>query len=522
MCDTSSKPHRSHPGRSGRSAVENVDIARLGDELATAGSEVQRGTTEHVGGSDHRVGHDPTLRGPRSPGRRRTAPSAQFVDRCDDHQIADGRRRLLVERDRKCSSRASTSARSNSPRRACRSSDDSICERMDWRIASARPGRTPSAPSDQAATGPRPERDPTEAATIGHAATVRSARSTVCVAIRTDRSSDGWGGSSEIATQTGKNVVRGGGDFGRSTVLFRPGSGSVGDVSSQRVDIAVIGAGPAGAATAIQAARSGAKRRRVREGRPRTRQGVRRRSDPTGGRRSERTEDPPRRRPPHPRAADDRRQAGARARLADHRPVPEPRRRVATPTPRCGTDGRRRRSRRRDRVRDRGDPGHRRRRARVTGVEANGTPDRRRPHRDRRRRAGRGRPKARRRPGARRAVRSGDPHLRRHAAAHRRAPRGVPVVEGRARHRHPRLRLDVPGRRRHRQHRRRRAVDDEGLQEAQPEHVARGRTAIWCRTTGISARTSNGRGRGGCRCRRSAVTVRDGWRSATLPDWSTR
>ncbi len=49
------------------------------------------------------------------------------------------------------------------------------------------------------------------------------------------------------------------GDFGRPTVLFPPGSGSVGDVSSQRVDIAVIGAGPAGAATAIQAARSGAR-----------------------------------------------------------------------------------------------------------------------------------------------------------------------------------------------------------------------------------------------------------------------
>ena len=49
-----------------------------------------------------------------------------------------------------------------------------------------------------------------------------------------------------------------GGDFGRSTVLFLPGSGSVGGMSSQRVDIAVIGAGPAGAATAIQAARSGA------------------------------------------------------------------------------------------------------------------------------------------------------------------------------------------------------------------------------------------------------------------------
>jgi menaquinone-9 beta-reductase len=48
-------------------------------------------------------------------------------------------------------------------------------------------------------------------------------------------------------------------NFGRSTVLFTAGSGSVVRVSSERVDIAVIGAGPAGAATAIQAARSGAK-----------------------------------------------------------------------------------------------------------------------------------------------------------------------------------------------------------------------------------------------------------------------
>jgi geranylgeranyl reductase family protein len=41
-------------------------------------------------------------------------------------------------------------------------------------------------------------------------------------------------------------------------VLFGVSSGSVWDVNARRVDIAVIGAGPAGAATAIQAARSGA------------------------------------------------------------------------------------------------------------------------------------------------------------------------------------------------------------------------------------------------------------------------
>ena len=49
------------------------------------------------------------------------------------------------------------------------------------------------------------------------------------------------------------------GDFGRSTVLFGRSSGSVEGVNSHNVDIAVIGAGPAGAAAAIQAARSGAK-----------------------------------------------------------------------------------------------------------------------------------------------------------------------------------------------------------------------------------------------------------------------
>jgi menaquinone-9 beta-reductase len=43
-----------------------------------------------------------------------------------------------------------------------------------------------------------------------------------------------------------------------STVLFGRVSGSVDAVSSERVDIAVIGGGPAGAAAAIQAARSGA------------------------------------------------------------------------------------------------------------------------------------------------------------------------------------------------------------------------------------------------------------------------
>jgi geranylgeranyl reductase family protein len=42
-------------------------------------------------------------------------------------------------------------------------------------------------------------------------------------------------------------------------VLFSPSSGSVEQVSTERVDIAVIGAGPAGSATAIRAARAGAR-----------------------------------------------------------------------------------------------------------------------------------------------------------------------------------------------------------------------------------------------------------------------
>ena len=48
------------------------------------------------------------------------------------------------------------------------------------------------------------------------------------------------------------------------------------------------------------------------------------------------------------------------------------------------------------------------------------------------------------------------------------------------------------------------------------------RTATWCKTAGTSARTSNGPGLGACRCRRSAGTARAGWRSAMPPGWSTR
>ncbi len=69
----------------------------------------------------------------------------------------------------------------------------------------------------------------------------------------------GVGRAVGVGSGRGGKGGSGRGDFGRSTVLFLPGSGSVGDVISQRVDIAVIGAGPAGAATAIQAARSGAR-----------------------------------------------------------------------------------------------------------------------------------------------------------------------------------------------------------------------------------------------------------------------
>ena len=159
---------------------------------------------------------------------------------------------------------------------------------------------------------------------------------------------------------------------------------------------------------------------------------------------------------------------------------------------------------------------------RVTGVDAGGRTDRGRPDRRRRRRAGCGGADARRRAGARRAVRPGDPHLRRDTSPRRRPPRGVPVAAGRERHGDPGLRLDVPRRRRHGQHRRRRAVDDEGVQEAQPEHAARVVPPCRPATTGISAPTSNGRGRGVCRCRRNAATDRDGWRSATPPGSSIR
>ena len=75
---------------------------------------------------------------------------------------------------------------------------------------------------------------------------------------------------------------------------------------------------------------------------------------------------------------------------------------------------------------------------------------------------------------ARRTVRAGDPHLRRHPPPRRRPPRSVPVAARRARHADPGIRLDVPGRRRHGEHRRRCALDDEGLQEAQPQHAVGG------------------------------------------------
>ena len=51
-------------------------------------------------------------------------------------------------------------------------------------------------------------------------------------------------------------------------------------MSSQTADLLIIGAGPAGAAAAIRAARQGATRRRLRQGSLRTRQGVRRRTHP--------------------------------------------------------------------------------------------------------------------------------------------------------------------------------------------------------------------------------------------------
>ena len=227
------------------------------------------------------------------------------------------------------------------------------------------------------------------------------------------------------------------------------------------------------------------------------------------------------RRAPDPWAADDRRYAGPRTRLADHRPLPGPRCGVAAPPARCGADRRRRAS---PVPRSCGTP--RRCRCstdgRVIGVEAGG------------RRVdaamtvvacgaqGPVAAAARRRSCCRRAVRPGDPHLRRDPPPRRCPPRGVPVAARRARHPDPGLRLDVPGRRRHGEHRRRRAVDDEGLQEAEPQHAARGVPARRCRTTGTSARTSNDHGRGGCRCRRSVATARAGSPSAMPRDSSTR
>ncbi len=122
---------------------------------------------------------------------------------------------------------------------------------------------------------------------------------------------------------------------------------------------------------------------------------------------------------------------------------------------------------------------------------------RRRSRRPRQRRAGRRLPPARRRPRPRRTVRSRHSDLRRVTPTRRRTSRGLPHVEGRTRNPDPRLRLDVPRRRRHREHRRRSAVDDEGVQEAQPQHPARRPTGRSSPTNGTSDPTSNVLGPGG-------------------------
>ena len=59
-------------GQLGGTTIEDVELGRLGDELAAAGSEVQRGSTEHVGGRKPLIGHMATLRNPG--GSRRCRP----------------------------------------------------------------------------------------------------------------------------------------------------------------------------------------------------------------------------------------------------------------------------------------------------------------------------------------------------------------------------------------------------------------------------------------------------------------
>ena len=94
------------------------------------------------------------------------------------------------------------------------------------------------------------------------------------------------------------------------------------------------------------------------KGRARPRQGVRRRPDAACGRGAGGAEDPARRRPPHRRPADDRRQAGTRAAVASPERTterfPDARRGVAAAPARRGADRRRRRRGRRGALRDRG------------------------------------------------------------------------------------------------------------------------------------------------------------------------
>ncbi len=99
-----------------------------------------------------------------------------------------------------------------------------------------------------------------------------------------------------------------------------------------------------------------------------------------------------------------------------------------------------------------------------------------------------------------------------------RNPRGVPDAARRTRHPGTRLRLDVSGGRRHGQHRSRRPVDDEGLQEAQPQHLARHVSRPRPRRMGPGREPRTAPGLEAADERDSTTWARLGSRSAMPPD----
>ena len=82
--------------------------------------------------------------------------------------------------------------------------------------------------------------------------------------------------------------------------------------------------------------------------------------------------------------------------------------------------------------------------------------------------------------GKRRTFRSGHSLLRRIAAARRPPPRGLSHPARPRRHGRARLRLDVPGRGRHRQHWCRGPVHHEEFQATEPQHACSTATEAWC------------------------------------------